>query len=69
MGIEARFLSVRTAAIYMDCKPATVRAWVSAGIGAAVRIARRNPKGVGRHRVTLRIDRLRLDRLLESRTR
>ena len=65
--MEPRFLSVRTAAVYMDCKPATIRAWIDKGIIPAVRISRRNPVGVGRHVATLRIDKVELDAFLQKR--
>lgn len=64
-----RWLSVRTAAAYLDLRPGTVRTWIREGLLPAVRIMRRHSKGRGRHICTLRIDRLRLDRWLESRAR
>jgi len=66
--VEPRFLSVRSAAVYLDCKPSTVRAWIAKGIIPAVRISRREPKGVGRHVVTLRVDKRQLDDFLTRRT-
>jgi excisionase family DNA binding protein len=65
--MEPRWLSVRTAAIYMDCRPSTIRAWVNENIIPAVRISRRNPAGVGRHRCTVKIDKLALDAFLQRR--
>ena len=66
--MEPRFLSVKTAAAYMDCKPSTIRAWIAKGIIPAIRISRREPKGRGRHLVTIRIDKQQLDDFLESRS-
>jgi excisionase family DNA binding protein len=65
--MEPRWLSPRTAAVYLDCKVRTVYAWASDGTIPAVRITRRNPKGKGRHRVTIRLDKLALDAFLQRR--
>ena len=66
--MEARWLSVRTAAIYMDCRPCTLRAWINNGL-PCVRIRHRNSTGVGKHICTIRIDRLALEKWMESRSR
>jgi len=65
--METRWLSVRTAATYMDCKQATVRRWISEGAIPAARILHRNSTGRGRHICTLRIDKLALDAALLKR--
>jgi excisionase family DNA binding protein len=68
--VGRRWLSPKHAAEYLDLKAVgTIYSWVADGILPAVRIFHRNPKGVGRHRVTIRIDRLALDRWLEGRAR
>ena len=65
-----RWLSPRSAAAYIDVSVRTLYAWAADGtIKGVVRIRRRNPKGCGRHSCTLRIDRLALDRWLESRAK
>ena len=68
--MEARWLSPRSAATYLDVKVATIYAWASDGtIPGVIRIARRNPKGKGRHRCTVRIDRSTLEEFLKRRSR
>ena len=65
-----RWLSCRSAAAYLDVSYRTILAWAQDGtLRGVARIARRNSKGVGRHRVTIRVDRLALDRFLEGRAR
>jgi len=62
-----RWYSPKRAATYLDVKVATVYAWAADGtLSGVVRIARRNPKGRGRHRVTIRIDKVQLDKWLEK---
>ncbi|MGA2360896.1 MAG: helix-turn-helix domain-containing protein [Candidatus Aminicenantales bacterium] len=67
--MEARFLTVRSAAIYLDCKPATVRGWVNADLIPCIRIRHRNPTGCGHHHCTIRIDKTQLDEFLLRRSR
>jgi hypothetical protein len=70
--IPVRWLSVRTASQYASISPRTLRSWAEDGTlprGVVVRISRRDAKGRGRHVCTVRIDRLALDRFLESRAR
>lgn len=66
-----RWMSVRSAALYLDVSVKSIYAWCSDGtLGRAVaRIRRRNPKGCGRHTCTIRIDRIALDRFLEARAK
>lgn len=64
-----RFLSPRHAAAYLDIGLRTLYAWAADGTIPAIRIARRNPKGRGRHVCTIRIDRDALDKWLEKRVR
>ncbi len=63
--VEARWLSVRSAAAYLDCSPRTLYAWALDGtLPGVARIRRRKPAGRGRHVCTVRIDRLALDAFL-----
>ena len=66
-----RWLSPRSVAVYLDLKSVrTIYEWISSGaIKGVTRIHRRNPSGRGRHVCTIRIDKLALDRFLESRGR
>lgn len=64
--MESRWLSPKTAAAYLEVKVATVYAWTSDGTIPSVRIFRRHPKGQGRHRCTIRIDKLSLEKMLKS---
>jgi excisionase family DNA binding protein len=65
-----RWLSPRNAASYLDVSLRTLYCWAADGtIKGVVRINRRNGKGIGRHLVTIRIDKFQLDRWLESRGR
>jgi len=57
-------LSVRSASSYLDIKPSTLRAWINAGIIPASRISHRTS-----HRVTIRVDRVVLDKLMETRAK
>jgi hypothetical protein len=60
-----RWLTVQAAAVYCSCTPRTLVGWALPR-GTVVRIARRGAKGVGRHRVTLRVDRTKLDEFLSG---
>jgi hypothetical protein len=65
-----RWLSVRSASVYLDVTVATLYDWASDGtIPGVARICRRNPAGCGRHRVTIRIDKVQLDKWLENKAR
>jgi len=65
-----RWISPRSVAVYLDLKSVrTVYEWISAGVIPAVRICRRDPRGRGRHRVTIRVDKIALDKFLEGRAR
>lgn len=69
--LAPRWLSVKTASVYLSVTPRTLMSW-EAGVlprGVIVRIRRRDPQGRGRHQCTIRIDRLALDRWLEARAR
>lgn len=71
-NVQTRWITAKAAAAYVSVSPRTFRSWCADGIfgrGVVVRINRRNSKGVGRHVCTIRIDRLSLDRWLESRAR
>ncbi len=57
-------MSVRSASSYLDIKPSTLRAWINAGIIPASRISHRTS-----HRVTIRVDRVVLDKLMETRAK
>lgn len=63
-----RWLSLKAAAAHCSCTPRTLMGWALPR-GAVARIMRRGAKGVGRHRVTLRVDRCVLDEFLERRAR
>ena len=68
--VPARWLSPRSACAYLDVSLRTFYAWAADGtIKGIARIARRNSKGVGRHRVTIRCDKFALDKFLEGRAR
>ena len=68
VGPLRRWLSARNAAAYLDITVPTLYDWAGDGtIPGVVRIARRKPKGAGRHRVTIRIDKTKLDEFLERR--
>jgi hypothetical protein len=68
--IPVRWLSPRSAARYCDVSYRTLLAWAGDGtIKGVVRIRRRDSKGRGRHVCTLRVDRIALDKFLESRVR
>jgi hypothetical protein len=70
--VQARWISAKAAAAYVSVSPRTFRSWCADGTfsrGIVARIHHRNPKGVGRHVCTIRVDRLALDRWLESRAR
>jgi excisionase family DNA binding protein len=67
--VEIRWLSVKSAAIYMDCAEDTVRAWVANGLLPCCRIRHRGTSGRGRHICSIRIDKLAIDKWLEGRSR
>ena len=70
--VPARWLDGRSAAAYLSIGYRTLLAWSADGTlgrGVVARIARRDSKGVGRHRVTLRFDREALDRFMMARAR
>ncbi len=72
MDAGRRWLDGRSAAAYIAISYRTLLEWAADGTlgrGVVARIERRNSKGVGRHRVTLRFDRQGLDRFMESRAR
>lgn len=60
-----RWYSIRSAAIYLDVAPGTIRAWISSGIIPCARVRHRNATGRGRHICTVRLDKLQLDRAME----
>lgn len=71
-NIAPRWLSIRAAAQYCSMSSRTLYSWAldgTLGRGVVSRITRRNAKGRGRHVCTIRIDRIALDRFLESRAR
>ena len=68
--LDCRWMSARRAASYLDITVPTLYQWGLDGtLPGIVRITRRTPKGTGRHRVSIRVDRLAVDRWLESRVR
>lgn len=68
--VPIRWLDPRSAAAYISVSYRTFLAWAADGtIKGVVRIARRNSKGVGRHRVTIRCDVQALDRFMEGKAR
>lgn len=67
--VERRWYSPRNAATYLDVSVGTIYAWVADGTLPAARICRRSSRGVGRHAVTLRLDKFVLDRVLEEKSR
>jgi excisionase family DNA binding protein len=68
--MEPRWLTVKAAADYLSVRPATIYEWAGDGtLPGVVRIARRHPGGQGRHRVTIRIDKMALDEFLKRRAR
>jgi len=66
--VGCRWLSPRRAAVYLSVSVGTVYAWIRDGVIPAARICRRNARGVGRHAVTIRVDRVELDRRLKERS-
>jgi excisionase family DNA binding protein len=71
MDVPVRWLSAKNAATYLEITVATLYSWASDGTIPAVRITRRHPNGngLGRHRLTLRFDRLAIDAFMERRSR
>jgi len=72
-SVGTRWLNAKSCAVYLDTRPRTIYEWASAGLLPCVRISRRSPAGRGRHRCTLRFDRVAIDehlnRLLEVQRR
>lgn len=70
--VPARWLDPRSACAYISVSYRQLLSWAQDGTlgrGVVSRIVRRDSKGVGRHRVTLRFDREGLDRFMASRAR
>ena len=65
-NLGTRWLSCRSCATYLDTTSRTIYEWASAGLLPCVRIQRRSPAGRGRHRCTLRFDRVAIDERLEE---